>query len=402
MKLKSDDMSFPREAKRMKIWPSDSPPEASQDLNAVLQTKKKSRSKRWSTISGSKNLDFHYLTKVKDPKEAYESVCICALFQDKNDDADDDENDCKYDSMTKAQACGNGAMCFYNEHDSSPSSRLYTVSKAGLNKYSVTVAMLMLRDPDAFDMYTFNDHLAYGALEIVQNIMFDFDEAYKLMDWREAWAVIEGLALFMLLDEGMAFGSIGDGEIAQDAAGVIARMVLASLAMLEAESQIGLTLGVVHIGWIIDLYLELAEKFRSTNLLGFICPSNTKRFEFDADNLDLYLLSYARRHDIPVQEVNKLEIDNLAMPRLDTKDPWNWKKGYGEYKTSWAAQWKMICCIYRRCQTLTVKGDCFDISTWTPAERKRAHFEKKDPLPNNVLEMLRQGLVLHAEDLRFC
>jgi hypothetical protein len=178
-------------------------------------------------------------------------------------------------------------------------------------------------------------------------------------------------------------------------------MVLTSLAMLEAESQIGLTSGVVNIGWIIDLYLELAQKFRSMNLLGCLCPSNAKQFEFDADNLDLYLLSYARRHDIPVQEANEFEIGKLVMPRLDTKDPWKWKRGYGDYKNSWAAQWETICCIYRQCQTLTVKGDCFDISTWTPAERKKAHFEKRDPLPDNVLRMLRHGIVLRPEDLAF-
>jgi hypothetical protein len=202
MKLKSD-MSFPREAKIMKIRSSDSTSEAFQDLDALLQAKKKSRSKRWSNVSGSKNLDFHYLAKVKDPKEAYEFICICGLFQDENDDVDDNESNCKNSSITEFQACGNVTTCFCDGNDTSPSSRIYNVSKAGLNKYSVAVAMLTLRDPDAFDMYTFNDHLAYGALEIVQNIICDFDEAYKLIDWREAWAIIEGLALFILLDEGL-------------------------------------------------------------------------------------------------------------------------------------------------------------------------------------------------------
>jgi hypothetical protein len=56
-------------------------------------------------------------------------------------------------------------------------------------------------------------------------------------------------------------------------------------------------------------------------LLGSICLSNAKRFEFNADNLALYLLFYARRHDVPVQEVNGFEINKLVMPRLDTKDP---------------------------------------------------------------------------------
>lgn len=55
-------------------------------------------------------------------------------------------------------------------------------------------------------MYTFNDHEAYGSLEVVQNLLLDFDDALKNKNLHEAmsskhlneaWAVIEALGLFI-------------------------------------------------------------------------------------------------------------------------------------------------------------------------------------------------------------
>lgn len=54
--------------------------------------------------------------------------------------------------------------------------------------------MYDVRDPDNFGMYTFNDHLAYGALEVIQNLMLDYEEA---SNWQEQWWVCEALALFL-------------------------------------------------------------------------------------------------------------------------------------------------------------------------------------------------------------
>lgn len=61
--------------------------------------------------------------------------------------------------------------------------------------------MAEYRSPDFFDMYTFNDHEAYGCLEVCQNLLLDWDEAKT---WQEQWIVCEGLALF-LLGEGQNF-----------------------------------------------------------------------------------------------------------------------------------------------------------------------------------------------------
>lgn len=64
--------------------------------------------------------------------------------------------------------------------------------------------MAAVRCPDNFGMYTFNDHEAYGYLEVCQNLMLDWDEATT---WQEQWFVCEGLALF-LLREGQGFSML--------------------------------------------------------------------------------------------------------------------------------------------------------------------------------------------------
>lgn len=43
-------------------------------------------------------------------------------------------------------------------------------------------------------MYTYNDHLGYGIMELVQNLLLDFDEAKAT--WKEQWSICEAAAMF--------------------------------------------------------------------------------------------------------------------------------------------------------------------------------------------------------------
>jgi hypothetical protein len=61
--------------------------------------------------------------------------------------------------------------------------------------------MASLRDPDTFDIYTYNDAAGYGVLETVQNLFRDFDEAStfsKGEDWKQSWAICEATAMYFL------------------------------------------------------------------------------------------------------------------------------------------------------------------------------------------------------------
>ena len=51
--------------------------------------------------------------------------------------------------------------------------------QAGSHKLTMQRINADLRNPDLFDMYTFNDHAGYGVLEVVQSLLLDFAEADK-------------------------------------------------------------------------------------------------------------------------------------------------------------------------------------------------------------------------------
>ena len=70
---------------------------------------------------------------------------------------------------------GKTCLCFKPaaEHPNHP--RVLTL--ATTQKLTALRIMSSLRDPDGFGMYTYNDHLGYGVLEVAQNLVLDFEEA---------------------------------------------------------------------------------------------------------------------------------------------------------------------------------------------------------------------------------
>lgn len=91
--------------------------------------------------------------------------------------------------ITKDTQCQKPA----NENPDHP----WILTYGGFRKWISLLSMAAVRCPDNFAMYSFNDHEAYGYLEVCQNLMLDWDEATT---WQQQWFVCEGLALFLLGD----------------------------------------------------------------------------------------------------------------------------------------------------------------------------------------------------------
>lgn len=162
------------------------------------------RNKRWSTVSGSGNADDDYKRATRNPLTAYDFVCMCqAPFTDDDDDdsEDDDEGDDEDDEPKNAEkrskrvSCDGGKTCLCNKPASEHPEHPWKFSYAGKRKFLTQIDHFGLRCPDYFGMYTFNDHVGYGVMEILQNLMLDYEEAAD--NYKEQWAVCEGLALFL-------------------------------------------------------------------------------------------------------------------------------------------------------------------------------------------------------------
>lgn len=181
------------------------------------------RSKRWSKVSGSANAEASYRMVWKDKEKAYSYITICTPYHAVSNDEDDENSDSDSDGDSESgkkpdkkkggedEEEGGGEddndddgaerlgprcrkrPCYCNKlvgSDSNPE-HPWVISWAGMKKFENQFLHMDLRVPDYFSMYTFNDHGAYGSLEVLQNLILDFEEAAK--EWREQWAVCEGV-----------------------------------------------------------------------------------------------------------------------------------------------------------------------------------------------------------------
>lgn len=128
---------------------------------------------------------------------------------EESDDENEDEDSGDEEEEPKASRnrngdrakCDGGKKCLCRKPASEYPDHPWVLTYAGFHKYLSQSTMAAVRCPDNFAMYTYNDHEGYGILEVVQNLLLDWDEAKT---WQEQWVVCEGLALF-LLDEGTGF-----------------------------------------------------------------------------------------------------------------------------------------------------------------------------------------------------
>lgn len=167
------------------------------------------KSLRWSAVSASRNADASFKDAVQDFDKAYSYLCICQppFTRDDydpydDDDDDDDESGSENEDNDGADKegkkpktkCDGGKSCLCNKPASEHPDHEWTLTKAGYLMFMCQCDMSDVRDPDNFDMYTYNGHRAYGCLEIIQNLFLDFDEAST---WQEQWSVCEGFVLFL-------------------------------------------------------------------------------------------------------------------------------------------------------------------------------------------------------------
>ncbi|RAH71294.1 uncharacterized protein BO66DRAFT_410467 [Aspergillus aculeatinus CBS 121060] len=237
--------------------------------------------------------------------------------------------------------------------------------------------MLNLRNPDAFDMYTFNDHAGYGAIEVAQNVLLDFHEAAG--NWKEQWAICEALALLFNTDS--------------------LDPMIGMLAELEKQGQLA---HVRNLGWVMGMVAREADAMRSD---GFIeapegMKKNKKKKAYAGEHFVPYLLAYGAKHnitmygpsniaDIIAEAEEEAEEQNVELPAA-AQDPWGWATGFKAYErknkaTAYGAGSRGKAAI---------GGDSLDITTYSPAERKAQSFNKKDPLTKDMIKALKDGMCL--------
>ncbi|KAK3332601.1 hypothetical protein B0T19DRAFT_457490 [Cercophora scortea] len=347
------------------------------------------RSKRWATVSASANTDIEYKMATHNPITAYEYVCICkAPFPDGEDEDEDEDEEADKDDDAK-------------NHPDHP----WKLTVAGKAKTFNMRSHCDLRDPDNFNMYTFNDHMGYGVVEVIQNIFLDYEEAAG--NWKEQWAICEGLAFFMPTGFADPIVGIDDGELAGATFELTGRLFVSTLAHLERENQLSKDSEVKNLGLIMALFLKLVHDhkdygFFESSRAESIGPAKDKK-KWSPHRFVDQVVSYAHKYDIAItgpknaaEMVADCKMDAaLPLPESNTAkaDVFGFAKALKNYTNKHGG----VCAFLsprKEGATTRIGGDYLDITSWTPAERKKHAFNKKDPLGKKEIDAIKEGLVL--------
>ncbi|KAK1995840.1 hypothetical protein LX36DRAFT_659190 [Colletotrichum falcatum] len=362
------------------------------------ETRWSTKNNRWSAVSASRNADNDY--KEAHDSEAYAYTCRCPFGmkpggdsgdedddeddEDEDDEDDEDGGDDEGDKQPRAK-CDGGETCLCTkpaaEHPDAP----FFMTNAGYRKLMTQQIHCQVRDPDNFSMYTYNDHSAYGVLQVIQNLILDYEEAKD--NWKEQWVICEAMVPFIWYLSGGDFAMADDGEFCSHTARLIGNLFLAMLARLEREGVMAPDSEVKDLGHVMAGMLKVAAAFRGFSLLedGTRMKKSKKRpFPFDEDSFDNYVAAYAKKHGITLRGVPGLkgllaDVDNsVELPtEAEGDDPWGFAAALSDYKKG-----------------RKIGGDDLDITTFSSAERKSSSFNNKDPLGKKEIEAIKKGMVM--------
>lgn len=348
-------------------------------------------STRWSRISASANTDAAYKRFVRDPDAAYSYICIdTPAFDHQNEGS----------SLRDVEMFGKLAT----EHPQHP----WIVSRAGWAKYKAQFTFAMLRNPDVFEMYTFNNHVGYGVLEMVQNLLLDFEEAKNR--WQEQWAVVEAMVLW-LLDDGSApmnrfaryhltgFKMLTTCSVEysdlMDAYHLIGRMVLTMLARLDRDDLLG---DARSLATVLGMCIVLAQKARDMRVLGEEESRVARAFDYSLDRLCDYVYTYSKQYgaapegpsDLDERIADCKKVD-LPPPSMNNNDPWGFAASLSCYRSLHSRGMAAACC-----GSPGIGGDVFDITTWESKDRAKQSFSREDPLDEEDIECIKRGMIISS------
>ncbi|GAB1211693.1 hypothetical protein ATERTT37_000817 [Aspergillus terreus] len=340
------------------------------------------RNQRWSSVSASANVAAVYKELVeKDPAHAYSYICLCRSIiddhqdDDEEDDEEDDEDEDSNEQDRPADAgkkvrCDNGKTCLCRKPADEHPGHRWVISKAGWQKYVGARIMCNLREPELFDMYTFNDHAGYGVLEVVQNLLLDYDEMKP--SWRDQWAVCEAMVQLCM------------GSSMTPMTILICRMFLNMLVTLDNASLLKPNSKVQSLPAVMAQYMQLSTGWEKDGFMG--------EDDHLATRFAGYVCAYAAKHGIQLpltdKELAKAEEVQLP-PQVNVRDPWLWSGTLQKYSGKHAKS-------HSPRQKGRIGGDSLDLTTWSSAERKAHSFEKKDPLGKEIMNAIKKGEVLQV------
>ncbi|CAG8908551.1 unnamed protein product [Penicillium egyptiacum] len=323
--------------------------------------------KRWAPVSVSRNADSEFRLRTRDPVKAFSYICLGRTpWNNKEHESEDEEDEESIEQKKKDDAADDATTL---EPASEHPGEKWIFTEAGVAKWIALNRSTDVRNPDNFGMYVYNDFFGYAVMELVENLV-DFDEAAG--DWKMQWAICEATGLYFQTDAMMPLLGCDDGETMNEVFITFATMFLAMLATLERNDLFESDSEVKNIGAIIGLFIRFIVDVEGCSI--------------DWDDHDVKIKAYAAKHDVTIHGLNhprykKLSGETAELPEAtaNANDPWGWAKALRKLK---------------RNKGRPLGGDSKDITSWTPSERKKAAFDKKDPISRSAMTHIKNGRIM--------
>ncbi|KAM7189553.1 hypothetical protein V8F20_010092 [Naviculisporaceae sp. PSN 640] len=385
--------------------------------------------KRWSEVSASRNADHKYKLFTETDK-AYEFHCLYdpafrpVQIDDDEDHEEEDKENRNVSNISDTPTSKSKSSSKKpepipldvgtEEMEGKPASEYpnhpYTMTCAGNHRLHYIRVHSSFRNPGTFGLHTFNDHMAYGAMEVIENIVLDYEEASKAGNYREQWAICEAIAVLFSIDGAPDMTMCDAGEQVDDMIRLLGRMFLHTLAQFERRGLLpqgeDAEWEIKNLGMIMGLFLGIPSEMHQYGLLEEsltenVGPLKDKKW-WRPHQFDRQILAYAKKYGIRIigppnieEVIERVKEGDLPVTNTAKSDVFGFKKALRKYKARYAG----VGAFFRGLKdndrrSRMIGGDALDITTWSSAERKKHSFKKKDPLDKKDLDALKEGLVL--------
>lgn len=276
----------------------------------------------------------------------------------------------------------------------------YVISEATaelVTKYSLEYTK---RDQDVFSMYVSNDFTGYGMQEVVENQLTAIN---TLMAKRQfpadelavgLWVRLSAFAHWTQSQQLRPWVMMDDGQRWQDTVAMIGIAILATLNALDRAKLLKKHSPVKDLGLVFALLGDFICDCLDQTTTNPYLSSNTREVCWPYK-----IVSYAKTNSIKIKGVHGIE--EKFVKRFDNEDMANyWKRkecvdrwGWGTKVSNMSSRitlsndlkWRLFSKEYGRqrsifCRGSSLGGNAFDITSWPTAERRKYHFEDKDPL----------------------
>lgn len=197
--------------------------------------------------------------------------------------------------------------------------------KAWAREIDTTTVEIPQRNPDAFDMYVYNDFQSYGYQEVFENHMSEFNKELNKKGGKteELWTIVESLGYWIVDDRNGDLSVWGMGEDSPRivmTSSLLGFMLLATLNRMDREGDLKADSKYKDLALVLSFWIAVARTFAPEDAEDTFLDNSSDESEDDLDS-DLifnlfwvrYLLVLAEENDIPIKGVTGIDdqIDEL-------------------------------------------------------------------------------------------